>query len=100
MPIVLFVGGLGAAILLMLVGGRTCWKRRVTRWAGDNGMKLLEFSGALFYQGPRAFRRSDNRFTFRVMVEDAAGGVRSGWLTFGSSWSFWPAGDPEVHWDS
>ena len=96
---IVVIAGLGAAILLALVGGRTYWRRRVTRWAGDNGLRLLEFSGARFYQGPRAFRRSDNQFAFRVVVEDASGGVRSGWLTFGSYWSFWPGGDPEVRWD-
>ena len=97
---IVFIAGLGAAIVLMLVSGRSYWKRRVTRWAGDNGLKLLEFSGARFYQGPRAFRRSDSQFAFRVVVEDASGGVRTGWLTFGSYLSLWPAGDPEIRWDA
>jgi hypothetical protein len=97
---ILFAAGLVAALVLALVGGRSYWKRRVTRWARDNGLKLLEFSGSRFHEGPRAFRRSDSQFEFRVVVEDASGGVRSGWLTFGSYWSFWPAGDPEIRWDT
>ena len=89
-----------AAVLLMLVIGRSYWRRRVARWAAEGGLKLIEFDGARFYQGPRAFRRSDNQFVFHVVVEDASGHVRTGWLTFGSYWSFWPAGDPEVRWNN
>jgi hypothetical protein len=99
MAAVAFVVGLGAAIAVSVGIGRFYWKRRIGRWAGENGLRLLEFKGARFYEGPGAFRRSDNQFAFRVVVEDAAGHVRRGWLTFGSYWSFWPTGLAEVHWD-
>jgi len=98
--VVLFLAGLGAAVLLALGIGRTYWKRRVARWAAEHEMRLLEFRGARFFEGPRAVRRSDGQFTFEVVVEDASGQVRTGWLTFGSYWSFWPTGDPEIRWDS
>jgi hypothetical protein len=98
--VVLFVAGLGAAALLMLGIGRSYWRRRVGRWAEEHGLTLLEFRGARFYEGPRPFLRSDNQFAFRVVVEDASGRVRTGWLTFGSYWSFWPTSSSEIQWDS
>jgi hypothetical protein len=97
--LVLFVAGLGAAVLLMLGIGRTYWKRRIGRWADEHGLTLLEFKGARFYEGPRASWRSDSQFAFRVVVEDASGHVRTGWLAFGSYFSFWPTSSPDVHWD-
>ena len=99
MNLALFVAGLGAAVLLALGIGRTYWKRRIGRWAHENGLTLLDFKGGRFYEGPRAFRRSDNQFAFRVVVEDASGHERTGWLTFGSYLSFWPTGPPDVRWD-
>ena len=74
--------------------------RRVGRWAQEHGLTLLEFRGARFFEGPRALRRSDNQFAFHVVVEDASGRERTGWLTFGSYWSFWPTGRPEIRWES
>jgi hypothetical protein len=73
-PFVLFVAGLGATVLFMLGIGRAYWNRRVAKWADDHALTLLDFRGAGFFEGPRAFRRSDNQFAFRVVVED----VRSG----------------------
>jgi hypothetical protein len=98
--VVLFVAGLGAAILLMLGVGRVYWTRRVQRWASEQGLRLVELSGARFYEGPRAWRRSDGQFAFRVVVEDASGRVRTGWLTIGSYFSLWPTGGPEIRWDA
>jgi hypothetical protein len=36
-------------------------------------LRLLEFSGAPFWRGPRAWRRTDDQEDFRVVVEDAGG---------------------------
>jgi hypothetical protein len=65
-PVVLFVAGLGAAVLFMLGIGRAYWNRRVAKWADEHALTLLDFRGAGFFEGPRAFRRSDNQFAFRV----------------------------------
>ena len=88
-----------AAVLLMLGIGRTYWKRRIGRWSDEHDLTLLDFKGARFYEGPRASRRTDSQFAFRVVVEDASGRVRTGWLAFGSYLSFWPIRSPDVHWD-
>ena len=100
MTAVPFVVGLGAAILLATVFGRWYWNRRVARWAHEQGLKLLEFRGARFYERPRAFMRTDSQFAFRVVVEDASGIVRTGRLSFGGYLSIWPTGNAEIHWDS
>ena len=100
MPVVLFFAGLAASILLTLGIGRMYWKRRVGRWAQEHGLTLLELRGARIFEGPRALRRSDNQFAFHVVVEDASGRERTGWLTFGSYLSFWPTGRPEIRWES
>ena len=100
MTAVPFVVGLGAAIFLATVFGRWYWSRRVARWAEEQDLKLLEFRGARFYEGPRAFLRTDSQFAFRVVVEDAAGVVRTGRLSFGGYSSIWPTGSAEILWDS
>lgn len=100
MTAVAFVVGLGAAILLATVFGRWYWNRRVARWAEEQGLKLLEFRGARFTEGPRAFLRTDSQFAFRVVVEDASGVTRGGWLSFGSCFSIWPTGSAEILWDA
>ena len=100
MPVFLVVAGLGAAMLVMLGIGRVYWNRRVAKWADEHALTLVDFSGAGLFEGPRAFRRSDNQFAFRVVVEDGLGRRRTGWLTFGSFWGFWPTGRPEIRWES
>jgi len=95
-----FVVGLAAAILLATGFGRWYWNRRVARWAEEQDLKLLECRGARFYEGPRAFLRTDSQFAFRVVVEDASGVVRTGRLSFGGYLSIWPTGSAEILWDS
>jgi hypothetical protein len=95
-----FVVGLGAAILLATVFGRWYWNRRVARWAEEQDLKLLECRGVRFYEGPRAFRRTESQFAFRVVVEDASGVVRTERLSFGGYVSIWPTRSAEILWDS
>ena len=71
------------AILLATFFGRWYWNRRVVRWAEEQGLTLLEFRGARSYEGPRASVRTESRFAFRVVVEDASGVARTGWLSYG-----------------
>ena len=100
MTAIAFIVGLGAAILLATVFGRWYWRRRVARWADEQGLKLLEFRGARFNEWPRAFLRTDSQFAFCVVVEDAAGVVRTGWLSFGGYFSILPTGSAEILWES
>ena len=69
------------AILLATFFGRWYWNRRVVRWAEEQGLTLLEFRGARSYEGPRASVRTESRFAFRVVVEDASRVARTGWLS-------------------
>jgi hypothetical protein len=73
-----FLLGLGAAICAAVAFGEWYVQRKVERWARMQGLRLLEFSGAPFWRGPRAWRRTDNQEGYRVVVEDAAGQRRRG----------------------
>jgi hypothetical protein len=42
-PVVLFVVGLGVAVLFMLGIGRAYWNRRVAKWADDHALTLLDY---------------------------------------------------------
>ena len=88
------------AILLATFFGRWYWNRRVVRWAEEQGLTLLEFRGARSYEGPRASVRTESRFAFRVVVEDASRVARTGWLSYGGYLSIWPTGSAEIRWDS
>jgi len=54
-PFVLFVAGLGAAVLFMLGIGRAYWNRRVAKWADEHALALLDFRGAGFFEGRERF---------------------------------------------
>jgi hypothetical protein len=95
---VLGILGLAVAVTAAMVTGRWYWKRRVERWARDQGYSLVSFKGARFFEGPGRWRRNENMFTFRIVVRDSAGSERLGWLTFGSFWSFWPTSRVDVRW--
>lgn len=94
----LVIAVLVVAGTLMLAGGKLYWRRRISRWATREGLRLLDFRGARLYEGPRPLLRSDSQFAFRVVVEDTAGATRTAWLTFGKYLSFWPRGEPDVRW--
>jgi hypothetical protein len=99
MGVLLWLGGLVGAIVAATVFGRLYWDRRVARWAEEQGLELLEYRGARFNEGPRAFRRTDSQYAFRVTVRDGSGRVRHGWLTWGGYFSIWPTGPGDVSWD-
>ena len=82
----LFLLGVTVVILAAAAFGEWYVQRKVERWARTRGLQLLEFSGAPFWRGPRAWRRNDDQEDYRVVVEDAAGRRRSGWLLYTSRW--------------
>jgi len=53
-----FVLGLVAVMLAAAAFGNWYVRRKIERWARTHGLRLLEFSGAPFWRGPRAGRRS------------------------------------------
>lgn len=56
-------------------------------WAEAEGLQLLDYRSARFYEGPGAFLRTDSQYAFRVTVRDVSGRLRHGWLAFGGFWS-------------
>ena len=85
-------------VLLRL--GHWYWSRRLNKWAADQGLKLIGFRGAKFYEGPSAWRRSDSQHLFRVEVEDRTGERKSAWVMFGTYWGFtWGEPITDVIWD-
>lgn len=89
-----------AGIGLLLWLSHIYWRRKLTHWAESQGMRLIRFRGARFFEGPSKFIRSENQHLFRVIVEDHSGISHSAWVTFGSYWGF-PWGIPltDVEWD-
>jgi hypothetical protein len=92
---------LGMLVFLLLVFklSRVYWKRRLTQWAGSQGMQLVSFRGARFYEGPSAWTRSRNQHLFRVVARDKDGLERSCWIMFGTFWGFtWGEPITQVEW--
>jgi len=94
-----FISGLAAVIFAAAAFGEWYVQRKVERWARTHGLRLVEFSGAPFWRGPRAWRRTDDQEDYRVVVEDAAGRRRSGWLLYTSRWRGLGPQRIEVRWD-
>ena len=99
MTALLIVVGVAAAALATLVFGRWYWGRRIARWAREQGLTLVEYRGARFYEGPRAWLRAENEFAFQIVIRDGSGRERRGWLTFGSMGSVWPTSRASVRRD-
>ncbi len=98
--VIFLILGLGLITFLLLRVSRYYWAYRLTKWATDQGLKLIEFRGAWFFEGPSAWIRSENQSAFHVLVEDARGKRRKAWVTFGSWWRF-VLGEPlsDVRWE-
>lgn len=90
-----------AAVVPILLFSKMIVRRKLSRWAQGEGMTLVDFRGAAFYEGPGRFARSDNQSVYRVEVRDRSGAIRSAWVTSGTYWGF-PLGDEitDVAWDS
>jgi hypothetical protein len=95
----MFVLGLAVAILAAAAFGTWHVRRKLERWARTNDLRLLEFSGAPFWRGPRAWLRTDDQEDYRVVVEDAGGRRRSGWLLYTSRWRGLGRQKVETRWD-
>jgi len=96
----LFFLGVAAAILASAAFGDWYVRRKLERWARDHGLRLLDFRGAPFWRGPRAWRRTDDQEDYRVVVEDAAGRCKTGWLLYTSRWRGLGPQKVEIRWDN
>lgn len=94
------------AIAILAAGGVFCvaaivWAqifycRRIRRWAASQGLTLVDWRGAWFFEGPGAPFRSRYKQTFWIEVADRDGLAATGWLTF-RWWAF--SAEPEVEWN-
>jgi hypothetical protein len=81
---------IAAAAALVFLGvslGQVYWRWRIGRWARARGFELVSFQGAKFYEWPSAFGRTEDRDEFHIVVQDAQGNERPGWLCIGSNWN-------------
>jgi hypothetical protein len=95
----LFVSALAALALLLYAVSSILTRRRLQRWAASRGVRLVEYSTVPFWSGPRAFRRTRYQVDYRVVVEEASGRRRAGWLL--ENWPFLDLGHPDyqLEWD-
>jgi hypothetical protein len=86
--------------LVVLWLGRAYGARRVSRWCEEQGYELIDWRGAKFFEGPRAWLRTENEDAYYIEVRDRQGLTRSGYLVFGSYWWPWPfVRKARVRWD-
>jgi hypothetical protein len=69
------------------------------KWAADNGFRIIESSYRNLVRGPFFWTTSKGQTVYRVIVEDATGQRRSGWVRCGS-WllGLW-SDSVQVRWD-
>jgi len=78
---------------------RIYWRRRLSRWAASQGLQLVRFRGARFFEGPSAWTRSRSQHLFKVVTRDRDGLERSCWIMFGTFWGFtWGEPITKVEW--
>jgi hypothetical protein len=59
------------------------WRKRIARWADDQGVQLLDCRAAKRREGLARSAPAQNQSVFRVRVCDRDGAVKELWLTFG-----------------
>ena len=86
------------AIIVLMWTGMIWARRQVTRWCEREGYELVSFRGAWFYEGPRAWLRTEGEDAHHVEVRDRHGDTRMGCVAFGSWYPF--SGKITVEWDA
>ena len=86
------------AIIILMWTGKIWARRQVTRWCEREGYELVSFRGAWFYEGPRAWLRTEEEDAYHVEVRDRHGDTRMGYVVFGSWYPF--SGKITVEWDA
>ena len=91
--------GIAALLLIGIAVGTRLTRRKLERWARGEGLRLVEFRGAPFWRGPRAWRRTDEQEDYRIVVEDPNGRRRTGWVLITGPWHPFGRDTIEVRWD-
>jgi hypothetical protein len=95
------------AVVAMAVLAAVLWpvgtwyaRRTLESWARDEGYQLIAFKTLWFWQGPRAWRRSENHADYFAVVENRKGERRMGWVL--TTWPWYSLGwgkTIEVRWE-
>jgi hypothetical protein len=95
----IFFASLIALATFIIIFAPILGRRRIQRWAAARQLRLIEFSTTPIWRGPRAWQRNRYQLDYRILVEDASGRRREGWLL--ENWPFLDLGRPdyEVLWD-
>jgi hypothetical protein len=86
---------------LVIAWGKRYWHKRLSAWAKGEGLRLLEFRGAKFFEGPNGVLRTQYQSAFRVRVCDRSGRVKHAWVVMGNNWNPFSAPDELINvvWD-
>jgi hypothetical protein len=86
------------AIIVAVWTGRIWSRRRLTRWCAREGYELVSWRGAWFYEGPRAWFRTEDENAYYIEVRDRHGYIRTGYVVFGTWWNSFSR-KVRVEWD-
>jgi hypothetical protein len=83
----LFIAAVTIFAIIFLVWTGKLWShRRMRRWCEREGYELVNWRGAWFYEGPRAWFRTEDEDAYYVEVRDRDGLTRTGYVVFGTWW--------------
>jgi hypothetical protein len=85
------------AIIVLMWTGKIWARRQVRAGASERGYELVSFRGTWFYEGPRAWLRTEEEDAYHVEVRDH-GETRIGYVVFGSWYPF--SRKVTVEWDA
>ena len=88
-----------ATIIVGLWIGKIWARWQVKRWCEREGYELVAFRGAWFYEGPRAWLRTENEDAYHLEVRDRRGETHTGYVVFGTRWHPFSR-RVRVEWDS
>jgi hypothetical protein len=97
------VFAIGAVVVLVLLAlwwhyGRS--SSLLHQWAAENGYRIVRQQYRNFFKGPFFWTSARGQTVYYVVVEDAAGNTRSGWVRCGSWWLGLLSDNVEVRWDA
>ena len=70
------------------------------QWAANNGYHIVRQDYRIFAKGPFFWTSTKGQTVYYVVVEDAAGARRSGWVRCGGWWLGLLSDHVEVRWDA
>src|SRR4051794_23681552 len=88
------------AVILSLVWHFGRSSSLLQRWTAQHGYRIISQQYRTFRRGPFFWSSTKGQTVYYVVLEDAAGVRRSGWVRCGSWWFGLLSDHVEVRWDS